>query len=92
MQINEKADKLDEALADAKKIREVDPTYPKIGSTVDKLQAKYDEKMNKLKDEALGKLKDLGNTILGNFGMSLDNFKMKQDPNTGSWSVSMNNS
>ena len=92
MQINEKADKLDEALADAKKIREVDPTYPKIASTVDKLQAKYDEKMNKLKDEALGKLKDLGNTILGNFGMSLDNFKMKQDPTTGSWSISMNNS
>ena len=92
MQINEKADKLDEALADAKKIREVESTYPKIESTVDRLQTKYDEKMNKLKDEALGKLKDLGNTILGNFGMSLDNFKMKQDPNTGSWSISMNNS
>jgi hypothetical protein len=50
-------------------------------------QRLYDEKMQKMKDEALGKLKDLGNTILGNFGMSLDNFKMVQDPNTGSWSV-----
>jgi hypothetical protein len=47
--------------------------------------------MEKLKTEAMGKLKDLGNTILGNFGMSLDNFKMVQDPTTGSWSVSMNN-
>jgi hypothetical protein len=47
--------------------------------------------MEKLKTEAMGKLKDLGNTILGNFGMSLDNFKMVQDPATGSWSVSMNN-
>jgi hypothetical protein len=43
--------------------------------------------MQKMKDEALGKLKDLGNTILGNFGMSLDNFKMVQDPSSGSWSI-----
>ncbi len=52
-----------------------------------RLQKQYDEKMNKLKDEALGKLKELGNSILGNFGMSLDNFKMQQDPATGSWSI-----
>jgi hypothetical protein len=56
-----------------------------------RLQKLHDEKMEKLKNEAMGKLKDLGNTILGNFGMSLDNFKMVQDPATGSWSVSMNN-
>ncbi len=47
--------------------------------------------MEKLKDEAMGKLKELGNSILGNFGMSLDNFKMTQDPNTGSWSIGYNN-
>ena len=34
-----------------------------------------------------GKLKDLGNTVLGKFGMSLDNFKMDKDPNTGSYSI-----
>jgi hypothetical protein len=31
----------------------------------------------------------LGNTILGKFGISLDNFKMEQDPATGSYSVRM---
>ncbi len=36
---------------------------------------------------AAGKLKELGNSILGNFGMSLDNFKMNQDPSTGSWNI-----
>ena len=37
--------------------------------------------------QVLGKLKSLGNTILGKFGLSLDNFKMKQDPATGGYSM-----
>ena len=39
-----------------------------------------------------GKLKELGNSVLGMFGMSLDNFEMKQDPSTGSYSIGMKNS
>jgi hypothetical protein len=35
-----------------------------------------------------GKLKDLGNTLLGKVGLSLDNFKAVQDPGTGSYSIS----
>ena len=35
-----------------------------------------------------GKLKDLGNSLLGNFGMSLDNFKAVKDPASGSYSIS----
>ena len=34
-----------------------------------------------------GKLKDLGNSILGNFGLSLNNFQTVQDPETGSYSI-----
>lgn len=34
-----------------------------------------------------GKLKELGNTVLGKFGMSLDNFKADKDPQTGSYSI-----
>ena len=52
-----------------------------------RLEAESEEKMTKMKDEALGKLKQLGNSILGNFGMSLDNFNMKQDEKTGSWNI-----
>lgn len=89
MQAFEKLEKYEDALNDAKKLQERDPSFPKIGETIMRLQRLYEEKMNKMKDEALGKLKDLGNSILGNFGMSLDNFNMKQDPATGSWSISM---
>ena len=38
--------------------------------------------------EELGKLKELGNGILGKFGMSLDNFKAEKDPATGSYNIS----
>lgn len=34
-----------------------------------------------------GKLKELGNTVLGKFGLSLDNFKADKDPATGSYSI-----
>jgi hypothetical protein len=35
-------------------------------------------------------LQGLGNTILGKFGLSLDNFQMKKDETTGSYSVQFN--
>lgn len=53
-QIYEKMDKLDEALADAKRVQELDPSYPKISSIVCRLELSSQEKLNKMKDEALG--------------------------------------
>ena len=49
------------------------------------------ERQEKMKEEVLGKLKDLGNSVLGRFGMSLDNFKMDQDPNSGGYSICIHN-
>ena len=38
----------------------------------------------------LDKLKELGNSFLGNFGLSIDNFNAVQDPSTGSYSIQFN--
>eukprot|EP00953_Heterococcus_sp_UTEX-ZZ885_P011962 6897-Heterococcus_DN1.PRE.1 len=49
--------------------------------------------MEAMKDEAISKLKELGNSLLGHFGMSLDNFKVNQDEKGGGGnSISLNNS
>ncbi|AYU82730.1 Tetratricopeptide repeat-containing protein [Leishmania donovani] len=66
-------------------------SYEKLGGVLDAQgrtrkaasKAKVDEEMQKM----LGELKSLGNKILGNFGLSTDNFKFDKDPNTGGYSM-----
>lgn len=91
----EKLDKLDEALEDLAKALEllkleaVD-NKKQVGDLEQeraKLAARVAERNKQLQEEMLGKLKDMGNMFLGKFGMSLDNFKTEQDPQTGSYSV-----
>ena len=88
---NEKLNKLEDALADMKRAAEVAPTCVRALRECRRLDAAVKTKHEEMKTEVLGKLKDLGNSILGNFGMSLDNFKAVQDPATGSYSISYQN-
>ncbi|XP_075989499.1 tetratricopeptide repeat domain 1 [Anticarsia gemmatalis] len=83
----EATDKLDEALADFKKILEMDPSHKDAQKAVIRLPPLIEEKNEKLKKEMLGKLKDLGNMILKPFGLSTENFQMEQDPDTKGYKI-----
>lgn len=84
----ESLDKLEECLADMDAALALEPKQPGLRTERNKMEVRVKEKHEKLKEEMMTSLKGIGNTILGKFGMSLDNFKMEQDPNTGSYSVS----
>ena len=77
--------------ADWKAIVAAEPSHADAQRNVRRLEPVVAEKTEKQKEEVLGKLKDLGNSLLGKFGMSLDNFKATKDPNTGSYSISYGN-
>ncbi|KAK3041038.1 hypothetical protein RJ639_026835 [Escallonia herrerae] len=85
---HQKLEHYEEAIADLKKVLELDPSNNQARRTVIRLEPLAAEKREKMKEEMLGKLKEMGNSILGRFGMSTDNFKAVKDPNTGSYSIS----
>ncbi|CAO2823056.1 unnamed protein product [Amaranthus hypochondriacus] len=84
----EKLERYDEAISDMKKILELEPSNDQARKNIVRLEPLAREKMEKMKEEMMGKLKEMGNNILGRFGMSVDNFKAVKDPNTGSYSIS----
>ncbi|CAA0806526.1 Tetratricopeptide repeat (TPR)-like superfamily protein [Striga hermonthica] len=82
----EKLEQYEESIADMTKILELDPSNDQARRNIIRLKPLADEKREKMKEEMIGKLKEMGNSILGRFGMSVDNFKAVKDPNTGSYS------
>eukprot|EP01135_Chromosphaera_perkinsii_P008577 Nk52_evm19s1401 gene=Nk52_evmTU19s1401 len=85
----EKKDMLDEALLDYKVLKEMSngKETRDLNLKIERLEKSIKERNEKLQAEMLGKLKDLGNSVLGKFGMSMDNFKVQKDESTGSYSV-----
>eukprot|EP00300_Choanocystis_sp_HF-7_P042723 c9429_g1_i2.p1 GENE.c9429_g1_i2~~c9429_g1_i2.p1 ORF type:complete len:209 (+),score=57.54 c9429_g1_i2:55-681(+) len=84
----ETLDKIEDALTDAKKVVELDPGHKAAIATVAKLEPIVRERQEREKEEMMNKLKDLGNSFLGKFGLSLNNFKTQRDPGTGSYNIS----
>lgn len=82
-------EKYEEANEDYQTVEKLDAgalDKPDIQRRLSVLKKKVDEINEKRKNEVLGNLKDLGNTILGKFGLSIDNFKMQQNEN-GSYNI-----
>ncbi|XP_042287578.1 tetratricopeptide repeat protein 1 [Thunnus maccoyii] len=86
-ELYEQTDKLDEALEDYKKVLDQDPNHASARRACMRLPQQIQERNEKLKEEMMSKLKDLGNMILRPFGLSTNNFQVNQDSETGSYSV-----
>ncbi|XP_005376309.1 PREDICTED: tetratricopeptide repeat protein 1 [Chinchilla lanigera] len=86
-ELYEKMDKLDEALEDYTAVLEKDPSVHQAREACMRLPKQIEERNERLKEEMLGKLKDLGNLVLRPFGLSTENFQIKQDSSTGSYSI-----
>mmetsp|Transcript_16021 Transcript_16021/g.41496 ORF Transcript_16021/g.41496 Transcript_16021/m.41496 type:complete len:242 (+) Transcript_16021:286-1011(+) len=83
----ENLDKLEESLADYTSFLETDPTHADSLAAKRRLVPLVDARREKMKDEMMGNLKQLGNMFLKPFGLSTENFKMKENPE-GGYSVS----
>ncbi|DAZ98238.1 TPA: hypothetical protein N0F65_011706 [Lagenidium giganteum] len=65
-----KIHRLEKALEDYDAVLAIDPTFQQQS----RMKAVVDERHEKMKAEMMDKLKGFGNTILGKFGLSTDNF------------------
>jgi tetratricopeptide (TPR) repeat protein len=84
----EQLEEYDRGLDDAQHIlKSIDSTNGFAKAYVARITPIAEKKREELKEEMMSKLKELGNSLLGNFGLSLDNFKAEQDPDTGSYSI-----
>lgn len=83
----EATEKFEEALQDYKKVLELDPSQPAARNAAMYLPEKIKQQHEKLKEEMLGKLRELGDAVLKPFGLSTTNFQFQQDPNTGGYSI-----
>ncbi|KAG1666593.1 Tetratricopeptide repeat protein 1 [Nymphon striatum] len=91
-QLYEQTEKLDDALADYKKILELEPNNIEANQACMRLPQQINERNEKLKTEMMGKLKDLGNLFLRPFGLSTDNFQLNQNQDGGGgYSVNFQN-
>ncbi|ORE17922.1 hypothetical protein BCV71DRAFT_243760 [Rhizopus microsporus] len=86
---------MSEALEDYKKLKTlaIDTYIFKECERAEKeLPTKINFQMEKEKEEMLNKLKDVGNALLGKFGLSTDNFQFTKDPSgSGGYSVNFVN-
>ncbi|GAM20330.1 hypothetical protein SAMD00019534_035050, partial [Acytostelium subglobosum LB1] len=89
-QAYESQNKLTEAMADFKAVLEHDSSFAASKAALVRLPPLIKIKEEKEREEMMSKLKDLGNTILGKFGLSTDNFQFVKDPNSGGYSVNFN--
>ncbi|VDO65032.1 unnamed protein product [Heligmosomoides polygyrus] len=84
-------EKYDKAVEDYEALKERFPQRTQYSAKISDLRQKITVRDEKLKEEMIGKLKELGNACLRPFGLSTDSFQLI--PNgEGGYSISMKNS
>ncbi|GAA5906477.1 hypothetical protein JCM6882_004446 [Rhodosporidiobolus microsporus] len=78
---------LSSSLEDFNKLSTLSDISPLLAQQIkqakQRIPKKIEVQQQKEKDEVLGKLKDLGNTVLGKFGLSTNNFVFQEQPGGG---------
>ena len=87
----EALDDVEGALDDFQRVLEREKGDGAARRAVARLTPLVEAKRDAMKAEVVETMKNLGNSLLGNFGLSLDNFKAEKDPNTGSYSINFVN-
>jgi len=59
------------------------PQAAEIKRSLNSLKPRIEAAQKREMDDMTGKLKELGNSFLGNFGLSTNNFKFEQNPQGG---------
>ena len=84
----ESLDDLEGALVDVERAAELEPgSRTQALASAERLRPLVEAKREEMRAEMMAKLKSLGNSILGNFGLSTDNFKAEKDDATGSYNI-----
>ncbi len=87
---NYQVKKFEPCLADYEDLLKKDPRFVNQAK-YNQIKKEYEIEMESKKEEVMGQLKNIGNKLLGNFGLSLDNFKL--NPNQeGGYSVAFEKS
>lgn len=82
--------RLEDAVKDLNEVLKIDPSFRPAIEMQRRLSNEIQQRQAQMKDEMVDKLKGFGNMFLNKFGMSCDDFKMQQDPNSGSYNMSYN--
>jgi len=80
---------LQKALEDYEAILKIDSSVDAAKKAVQRLPGEIHEKQEREKEEMLGKLKDLGRSILGKFNINIDDINFAKDPSSGNYQLNL---